>query len=116
MSAGVLWNDPSPAPEPEPVDPLAIVVELTDTDLGVMAQVTWPVVQHLANPDPTATHTIRFPEHLVADRITDWVREHCPGVEVWCVAGFIAIRQQVGPDVVAWPGDTLTVIAGQVTR
>lgn len=99
-------------------DPTVPVVELTDTDLGVVATVTWPRLSgtgHITpGEDPYAT---AWPERVYVTRLADLIREHCPTAEVWWSGQreYLAIRQ-AARDVVAYPGDTLVIAAGEVTR
>lgn len=99
-------------------DETAPLVTLTDTDLGVVAEATWPDLRGTGSTDATASHNARFPERVACVRMADLLREHCPGVEVWWDSGcgYLAVRQMRGPDLVLLPGDTVRIVAGEVTR
>ncbi|WP_169165131.1 hypothetical protein [Cellulomonas taurus] len=99
-------------------DPTVPVVELTDTDLGVVATVTWPRLRGTGHTTPgKRPYATAWPERVHVTRLADLIREHCPTAEVWWPTGceYLAIRQDAR-DVVAYPGDTLVIAAGEVTR
>ena len=98
-------------------DPTLPIVELIDTDMGVVARGTWPDVRVGLGPDADWAAVLHS-ESLACHTFVDWIRNQAPHAEVHFTRVHIAIRQPgTGlPDLVLYPGETLRAIAGQVTR
>ena len=82
----------------------AIIVNSKDTDLGPLIEIRWPVAEHNSHA------------WWAADKVATEIRIRIPEAEVWFTGNFMGIRQPAGLDIVAIPGDTLIVIAGEVRR
>jgi len=87
-----------------------IVTELTDTDIGVIASVVWPIVETSGNPE--VDRAARWHAH---QSVADWLRGNLPGGVFWDVSmSMIAVRGV--RDAVFVPGDRVSVIAGEAFR